>query len=172
MAAPRKGALLARFINNQFKLQLGHFVRCLMLGLRTNLGEIAGSHLILECVSSSFLNGFQNVVLFSEDDDGPEPAFIERQTLGEVFRETVGLVSATMDCPPVEYEHNCEAEIEQLNSLLRKFSRRITFLLLSFAVIKNWNRSSDMFRETLRQVDTYRKPIRTSWPENKAEHKV
>jgi hypothetical protein len=64
---------------DQFKLLLGHFVRCLLLGLRTNHGEIAGGgRLIFECVSS-FLNGFQNVVLFSEGDDGPEPTFVERQ---------------------------------------------------------------------------------------------
>ena len=140
-----------------------------MLGLRTNSGEIAGGgRLILGCVSS-FLNGFQNVVEFSEDDDGPEPTFFERQTLGEVFRETVGLVSAYGACPPAEYEHNCEAEIEQLDALLRKFSRRVTSLLLSFGVAKNWNRSCDMFRETLRlltrMVDDSLKPVLTSQPE-------
>jgi hypothetical protein len=140
-----------------------------MLGLRTNSGEIAGGgRLILDCVSS-FLNGFQNVVEFSEDDDGPEPTFFERQTLGEVFRETVGLVSAYGACPPAEYEHNCEAEIEQLDALLRKFSRRVTSLLLSFGVAKNWNRSCDMFRETLclltTMVDDRRKPVRNSQPE-------
>jgi hypothetical protein len=161
---------------DQFKLLLGHFVRCLLLGLRTNYGEIAGGgRLIFERVSS-FLNGFQNVVLFSEDEDGPEPTFVERQTLGAVFRETVGLVCADMDCPLAEHEHDCEAEIEQLDALLRKFSRRITSLLLSFGVAKNWNRSCDMFRETLRllstMVDDCRKPLLTSKPETETEEKV
>jgi len=72
--------------------------------------------LILGCVSS-FLNGFQNVVEFSEDNDGPEPTFLERQTLGEVFRETVGRVTG-FSCPRAEYERDCDAEIEQLDALL------------------------------------------------------
>ncbi len=154
---------------DQFKLLLGHFVRCLMLCLKTNTGEIAagGGRKILDCVSS-FLNGFQNVVEFAEDDDGPEPTFVERQTLGEVFRETVGLVCAFS----AEHEHDfcCgEAEVEQLDTLLRKYSRRVTSLLLSFGVAKNWNRSCDMFRETLRlltrMVDDRLNPVRTIQPE-------
>jgi hypothetical protein len=165
LAEPWKGSLLARF---QFKLLLGHFVKCLMLCLRTNSGEIAGGgRLILGCVSS-FLNGFQNVVEFSEDNDGPEPTFLERQTLGEVFRETVGRVTG-FSSPRAEHERDCEAEIEQLDALLRKFSRRVTSLLLSFGVAKNWNRSCDMFRETLRlltrMVDDSLKPVLTSQPE-------
>jgi hypothetical protein len=153
---------------DQFKLLLGHFVKCLMLCLRTNSGEIAGGgRLILGCVSS-FLNGFQNVVEFSEDDDGPEPTFLERQTLGEVFRETVGRVTG-FSSPRAEHERDCEAEIEQLDALLRKFSRCVTSLLLSFGVAKNWNRSCDMFRETLRlltrMVDDSLKPVLTSQPE-------
>jgi hypothetical protein len=126
-----------------------------------------GGRKILDCVSS-FLNGFQNVVEFAEDDDGPEPTFVERQTLGEVFREIVGLVCAFS----AEHEHDfcCgEAEVEQLDTLLRKYSRRVTSLLLSFGVAKNWNRSCDMFRETLRlltrMVDDRLNPVRTIQPE-------
>jgi hypothetical protein len=164
---PSEGSILARTRGVEGLTQLSQFNTGSGIAATSGAAGVGADDAFVAAVGEAALShdlaqGIDGI------DDGPEPTFVERQTLGEVFREIVGLVCAFS----AEHEHDfcCgEAEVEQLDTLLRKYSRRVTSLLLSFGVAKNWNRSCDMFRETLRlltrMVDDRLNPVRTIQPE-------
>ena len=133
---------------DKFQVLPAKFIRCLLLVVRTIFDAAACSDMMFWNVAS-FLKLFQDVIS-NPAVDGPEPAFIEQQTLGEVFCETDSLVVDETKCPVVEYEHDCKYKKEEFDALLQKYSCCcVTPLLVSSDIAKDFIRSCDVFQQLL-----------------------
>jgi hypothetical protein len=128
---------------DKFKVLLGKFVRCLLLSIRTIFDDDITSGLTFSNVAA-FMKTFQNV--YSNPVAPEEPTFFKQQTLKEVIHETVFCIAENY---VGSNDNDNRIEREELETLIRKYCRHTTTLLISLDVAKELNSGFEIFRAIL-----------------------
>lgn len=128
---------------DKFKVLLGEFVRCLLLSIRTIFEDDLTSDLTFSNVAS-FMQSFQSV--YSDPVAPEEPIFFQQQTLEGVIHETVFRVAENY---AGSNDDDNRIEREELETLIRKYCRHTTTLLISLDVAKDLNSGFEIFRAIL-----------------------
>jgi hypothetical protein len=128
---------------NKFKVLLGEFVRCLLLSIRTIFEDDLTSASTFSNVAA-FMQTFQNV--YSDPVAPEEPIFLKQQTLEGVIHETVFRVAENY-AGSNDDDHIIERE--ELETLIRKYCRHTTTLLILLDVVKELNSGIEIFRAIL-----------------------
>jgi hypothetical protein len=128
---------------DKFKVLLGKFVRCLLLSIRTIFDDDITSGLTFSNVAA-FMKTFQNV--YSNPVAPEEPTFFKQQTLEEVIHETVFCIAENY---AGSNNDDNRIEREELETLIRKYCRHTTTLLISLDVAKELNSGFEIFRAIL-----------------------
>ena len=126
----------------KLKFVLTDFVKLLLLSFRNLFDEDCNADEALAAVAD-FSKTFLNAVCNEVDQSEPQPEFLGLQTLEEVVHEAVSVISDRFPLPNLQ---DREDEAEDVEFLVKKYSRHILTMLVGLGVAIDFPASVEILR--------------------------